>query len=142
MRAVCIARHPILSEHYRDYFGALGVEAEAAVGFEEGMRLAREHDAEVVLCEYDLLTTAPLPQWEADPALARIPLVAVSLTRRPEEACATDANAIAGFLYLPALRDEDARALLRAATGRGVRVPGNALRWPAAEGERQPDLHR
>ena len=53
MRAVCIARHRILSEHYRAYFAALAVDAVPAVGFEEGMRLAREGPADVVICDYD-----------------------------------------------------------------------------------------
>ena len=132
MRAVCIARHRILSEHYRAYFAALAVDAVPAVGFEEGMRLAREGPADVVICDYDVLVAARLARRERDPALAAIPIVAVSLTRRPEEARTVDGSGIAGFLYLPMLREEDVACLLRAFAGRGVVAPADAFRWPPA----------
>jgi hypothetical protein len=135
MRAVCIARHRILSEHYRDRFAAIGLQVSPAVGFEEGMRLARRDFVDVVLCDYDLLVAAPLEMWERDPVLSEIPIVAVSLTRRPEEAHVVDVNGIAGFLYLPTLSDTDAACMLRAFTGTGVRPPAEALRWPSARRE-------
>ncbi|MDQ3696654.1 MAG: hypothetical protein M3373_01325 [Gemmatimonadota bacterium] len=136
MRAVCIARHRILSDHYRAYFRAVALEAVPAVGIAEGMRLAREVHADLVLCDYDLLVATALDQWERDPVLASIPVVAVSLTRRPEEAHALDVNGVAGFLYLPTLTPDDAACMLRAATGRGIGPPSDALRWPGERGAR------
>ena len=67
---------------------------------------------DVVVCEYDLLATFPLDVWERDSALSRTPMVAVSLTRRPNEMHLLDVNGIAGFLYLPTLRADDARHIL------------------------------
>ena len=46
--------------------------------------------------------------------LSRVPVIAVSLTRRSEEMHLLDVNNIAGFFYLPALTEEDARRLLHA----------------------------
>ena len=142
MRAVCIARHRFLSEHYATFFEALAVEGVTAVGFEEGMRAAREELPDLVLCDYDLLLAAPLARWQSDPVLAAIPIVAVSLTRRPEEAPLGGKHGVVGYLYLPTLRDEDARRVLHAAgVGRGerrVRPPTDALRWPLE----RPELQR
>jgi len=46
--------------------------------------------------------------------LSRIPVTAVSLTRRSDEMHLLDVNNIAGFFYLPVLTEDDARRLLRA----------------------------
>ena len=142
MRAVCIARHRFLSEHYATFFEALAVQGVAAVGFEEGMRVAREEQPDLVLCDYELLLAAPLARWGRDPVLAAIPIVAVSLTRRPEEAPLAGKSGVVGFLYLPTLRAEDARRVLRAAelgrAQRRVRPPADALRWPLE----RPELQR
>lgn len=136
MRAVCIARHRILSDHICSIFREIGVECEPVVGFREGMAAARASFPDVVICDYDLLVAAPLSEWERDSLLAEVPVIAVSLTRRPEEAQLVDANGIAGFLYLPVL-DEDAIArVVHAATARrGVRAPERSFGWgtPAAE---------
>jgi hypothetical protein len=141
MRAVCIARHHFLSEHLATFFEALAVEGVTAVGFEEGTRAAREERPDVVLCDYDLLLAAPLARWEHDPVLADIPIVAVSLTRRPEEAPLAGKRGVVGYLYLPTLREEDARRVLRAArterADRGVRPPADALRWTLEHPELQ-----
>jgi CheY-like chemotaxis protein len=140
MRAVCIARHRFLSEHYATFFEALAVDGVSAVGFDEGMRLTRAGRPDIVLCDYDLLVAAPLAQWAADPVLADIPIVAVSLTRRQEEAMLTGKSGVVGYLYLPTLHADDARHILRAATaGRSsaVRPPADALRWPLEHPELQ-----
>lgn len=129
MRAVCIARHRYLSEHIASVFADIDVHAVPAVGFEEGIALARRTGPSLVLCEYDLLAMAPLHRWERDRELGAIPIIAVSLTRRPEEAHLADTNGIAGFLYLPTLSAEDAWRVLHAATGHAVRPPGDALAW-------------
>jgi hypothetical protein len=132
VRAVCIARHRFLSEHICSVFGALGLDTRPAVGFDEGMTLARAQVPDVVLCEYDVLATSLLDSWAADPVLSETPIIAVSLTRRHDEA-PTVGGPTAGFLYLPTLTDEDANIALRAMTRR-VRPPRDVLRWdPVAE---------
>lgn len=60
----------------------------------------------------DLLGARPLERWERESRLARVPILAVSLTRRPEEALVPASEGVAGFLYLPTLRAEDARRIL------------------------------
>ena len=140
MRAVCIARHRFLSEHYATFFEALAVDGVTAVGFDEGIRLARAERPDIVLCDYDLLAAAPLAQWTGDSALAGIPIVAVSLTRRPDEAMLSGKSGVVGYLYLPTLHADDARRVRRAATaGRAgsVRPPADALRWPLERTELQ-----
>ena len=137
MRAVCIARHRFLSEHISSVFSAIGIASIPAVGFDEGTRKTRTELPDLVICDYDLLVAAPLAQWESDDQLGVVPIIAVSLTRRPEEAHLMDTNGIAGFLYLPVI-DEDAVArIVYAATARRIRPPVNPLRWtldsPAVE---------
>src|SRR5690242_8194088 len=142
MRAVCIARHRFLSEHISSIFSAIGIASIPAVGFDEGTRRTRSELPDLVICDYDLLVSAPLAQWERDEQLGVVPIIAVSLTRRPEEAHFMDTNGIAGFLYLPLLDDADALRVIKAACVRGdaagermqgVRVPDNAFRWPPIE---------
>lgn len=145
MRAVCISRHRILSDHVCSIFRDTGVECQPVVGFLEGMAVTRSMFPDVVICDYDLLVSAPLADWESDPLLAEVPIIAVSLTRRPEEAHLADANdGIAGFLYLPLVDDDDAVRMVKAACSRGgmggerggVRAPDGAFRWPADEPDR------
>ncbi len=115
MRVLCVGRHPYLSEHVARYVRGLGVATTSAVGFEGAAAAARACPPDVVLCDYDLLATLPLDDWERDPLLSRTPVLAVSLTRRPDESHLLDVNGIAGFLYLPALRAAEALAVLTAA---------------------------
>lgn len=114
MRALCVGRHRFLSEHLALYFGELGLECRAVVGFEEALAAAHAWAPDLVVCDYDLLATAPLGRWERDALLSRRPVIAVSLTRRPEDVNLLDVNAIAGFLYLPALDAETVVRLLDA----------------------------
>ena len=114
MKALCVGRHRYLSEHFAQFFERLGVETACVVGITDAIDAAREQHPDVVFCEYDLLATVPLESWERDPCLSRVPVIAVSLTRRSEEIHLLDVNHIAGFFYLPALTDEDARRLLHA----------------------------
>ena len=81
---------------------------------------------------YELLATFSLSVWENDPALSRVPFIAVSLTRHPGEAHLLDINHIAGFLYLPTLDREDALSLLNAVQRRRRPIipPPTALQWP------------
>ena len=114
MRALCVARHRFLSEHFSVWFGALGIECAVAVGLDAAVAAAAACRPDVVLCEYDLLATGSLGAWERDAVLAHTPVLAVSLTRRPTEMHLFDVNGIAGFLYLPALAPDDARRVLAA----------------------------
>ena len=109
-----IGRHRYLSDHFGQFFRKLGVEATSVVGVADAIAAAQEHLPDVVFCEYDLLATSPLEPWERDPFLSRVPVIAVSLTRRSDEMHLLDVNNIAGFFYLPALTDDDARRLLHA----------------------------
>jgi hypothetical protein len=122
VRALCVARHRFLSEHFGVWFGAIGIECSVAVGLDEAMAEAAKLRPDVVLCEYDLLATAPLDDLERDPVLSRTPILAVSLTRRPSEMHLLDVNGIAGLFYLPALAPDDARRVLAAAS-RPVAAP-------------------
>lgn len=104
----------------------------AAVGLTDAAAIARDCSPDVVVCDYDLLATLPLEAWETDEMLVRLPIIAVSMTRRPDEANALDVNGIAGFFYLPTLSIDTARQMLRAAAQRGVRAPAETpLRWAA-----------
>jgi len=114
LKALCVGRHRYLSDHFGQFFRRLGVVATSVVGIADAIEAAREQRPDIVFCEYDLLATMPLESWERDPFLSRVPVIAVSLTRRSDEMHLLDVNNIAGFFYLPALTDEDARRLLRA----------------------------
>jgi hypothetical protein len=103
-----------LSDHFGHFFQKLGVDARSVVGITDAIDAARDHVPDVVFCEYDLLATVPLEPWERDPCLSRVPVIAVSLTRRSDEMHLLDVNNIAGFFYLPSLTDDDARRLLHA----------------------------
>lgn len=131
MFALCVARHPFLAEHFGTWFGAAGLDCAHAVGFAEAAASAARRRPDVVLCEYDLLATSSLEAWERHPVLGRIPVLAVSLTRRPQEMHLLDVNGIGGFLYLPSLTREDARRLL-AAIDRPVPAPPYSLPSPHA----------
>src|SRR5262245_39132299 len=108
MRVLCVARHPFLSEHLGRLFDRLGVDTIPCVGIREAMDLVPIHEADAVVCDYDLLMSVPFERWQHDPLLAETPVIAVSLTRHPGEAHLLDTSAIAGFLYLPTLDIEDA----------------------------------
>ena len=120
MRLLCVGRHAYLAEHIAALFRARGAEACPVVGLDMAAQRACADAPDVVLCEYDLLATNPLGAWERDPVLSRVPVVAVSLTRRPHEACAFDVNGIAGFLYLPTLDHDAALRTLSALAARGA----------------------
>lgn len=133
MRALCVARHPFIAEHLAAWFGALGLDCACTVGFADALTAAGSHRPDLVICEYDLLATTSLAAWERDPVLGSTPVIAVSLTRRPDEMHLLDRNGIAGFLYLPAITRADARRLV-AALERPVRAPAayslpSSLEW-------------
>ncbi|MFL5614642.1 MAG: hypothetical protein ACJ796_13360 [Gemmatimonadaceae bacterium] len=112
----------------------------AVVGLDDAIDAAAAYQPDAVVCEYDLLATIPLDGWERDPLLSRLPVIAVSLTRRPEEVHLLDVNGIAGFLYLPTLEREQALQVLGAATSwrrAGVTSPAS-LPWPPPRPARIP----
>jgi hypothetical protein len=140
MRVLCVGRHPYLSSHLCRFFCDLGVNAEPVVGLAEAIEAAALFQPDAVVCDYDLLATIPLDGWERDPLLSRLPVIAVSLTRRPEEVHLLDVNGIAGFLYLPTLEREHALQMLGAAASwrrAGVTAPAS-LPWPAQRAARIP----
>jgi hypothetical protein len=131
MRVLCVGRHPFLSEHLGRFFEKLGVETVPCVGMCDAEELVRQGPFDAVICEYDLLATISLANWESDPTLSRVPLIAVSLTRHPGEAHLLDINGIAGFLYLPTLDHDDALRLLAAVQQKRSGItPPTVLPWP------------
>jgi CheY-like chemotaxis protein len=128
-----VGRHRYLSEHLGAVFRDFGLETLCAVGLDDALAAARPVPPDVVLCDYDLLATGSLERWERDDFLARCPVVAVSLTRRPAEQHLLDVNGIAGFLYLPTLTRENALKALAGARRRPVpsfSLGSTALDWP------------
>lgn len=115
VRALCVGRHPVIAGHIARFFGRFGLDTSAVVGVEAALCDAAAPPPSIVLCEYDLLTAQRLETWERHATLSTVPLVAVSLTRRPSEAPLLDAAGVAGFLYLPTLRDDDVRRVLAVA---------------------------
>ena len=129
MRVLCIGRHPFLSEHFCRFFQRLGVETIPCVGIAEAPESIRIENPDAVICDYDLLATISLSAWEQDPALAQVPIIAVSLTRNPGETHLLDTNGIAGFLYLPTLDLDDAHRVLAAARRKGGVEAPTVLPW-------------
>lgn len=124
MRLLCVGRHAYLSEHLCRYFRGLGADCSAAVGVSEALRLAARYEPHVIVCDCDLITPALLDEWAENPQTAEVPLLAVSLTRRPEELPPVELMGVAGVLYLPSLDRSQVLALLaRAHRRRGVVPP-------------------
>jgi DNA-binding NarL/FixJ family response regulator len=139
LRALCIARHCILSEHIARYFAEMGVVTTNAVGLESVVQGTANWTPDVVICDYDVLATVPLEQWEQDRLLSQTPVVAVSLTRHAEELHLLDVNGIAGFLYLPTLDQSAALRILYAAAARpkySLPAPTTGPRVPSAASTR------
>ena len=115
LSALCVGRHEFVSEHIGRYFGELGFTTECVVGVESAVDAARRAAPDVILCEYELLTSFPLGPWENDERLSRTAVIGISLSRRPNEMPPLDVNGVAGFLYLPTLDAENARRVVYAA---------------------------
>jgi hypothetical protein len=124
MRLVCVGRHAYLSEHLCRYFRGLGADCAGAVGAADARAVASVHEPHVVVCDCDLITPALLDEWATAPDLADVPLIAVSLTRRPEDLPPLELLGVAGVLYLPALERDQVWSLLSGAhRRRGVAPP-------------------
>ncbi|MDB4886009.1 MAG: hypothetical protein JWN79_1447 [Gemmatimonadetes bacterium] len=114
MRVLCVGRHAYLSEHLCRYFGALGAECESVVGTGDVPAAALRFEPHAVMSDIDLLTGPLLDAWSNIAVLSGTPILAVSLTRRPEEAGPALAG-LAGVIYLPSLDREQGLALLAGA---------------------------
>lgn len=110
--ALCVGRHRFLSDHLGLYFEGIGLRTVSVVGLDEARAALAAAMPDVVLCDYDLLATIPAEHWERGSVFGMVPLIAVSLTRRPEEMHVLDVNGIGGFLYLPTLDPKAALGLI------------------------------
>jgi hypothetical protein len=132
MRLLCVGRHAYLSEHLCRYFRGLGADCAAAVGASDALNVAANYEPHVIVCDCDLITPTLLDEWAVEASLADVPLLAVSLTRRPEELPPLELLGVAGVLYLPALERSQVHALLAGAhRRRGVAPP---IGWRAPVG--------
>jgi hypothetical protein len=128
MRLLCIGRHQFLSEHLCRFFSELGSDCEPVVGIANALAVASTFEPHLVIAESDLLSPAVLDAWSRENVLAGVPVLAVSLTRRPEESVPADLCGLAGVVYLPTLDRANVLALLEGACRpRGVEVPQGAL---------------
>ena len=137
MRLLCIGRHQFLSEHLCRFFSDLGSDCEPVVGIANALPVASTFEPHLVIAECDLLSPAILEAWSRESVLTGVPVLAVSLTRRPEENVRADLCGLAGVVYLPTLDRESALALLAGVRRpRGVDAPQDAmfgvLRQPAS----------
>jgi len=123
MRLLCVGRHAYLSEHLCRYFRGLGADCMGAVGASDALSIARHYEPHVIVCDCDLITPALLDEWAAEPRTADAPLLAVSLTRRPDELPPVELLGVAGVLYLPTLERSQVLALLAGAHRRRGVVP-------------------
>jgi hypothetical protein len=122
MRLLCIGRHPYLSGHISRYFEELDLDVTTVVGIDDALRALHSVAPDVALCDYDLLAVSPVGAWRDHVIASEIPLLAVSLTHRPEEMTLAD-GLVAGSLYLPLLTKADALAALRLAASKGGVAP-------------------
>ena len=138
VRALCVGRHEYISDHLARYFASLDIETRHSVGLDQALLESRDFAPDVVIAEYELLATLPLDAWEKDGLLSRTAVIAVSLTRRSQEAHLLDVNGIAGFLYLPLLERETATKIIAAAaaSSRKGYVPASAAMSPIGDVER------
>jgi len=96
------------------------------VGPADAPAAATRFEPEVVVCEGDLLTPAVLEQWACEKSLADLPVLAVSLTRRPDDSlpASLSASGPAAVVYLPSLERAQVAALLATVhRPRGVHEP-------------------
>ena len=139
MRLLCVGRHAYLSEHLCRYFRGLGADCLPAVVAAEALRLAEQYEPHVVVCDCDLITPALLDDWAGEPTMAGVPLLAVSLTRRPEELPPVELLGVAGVLYLPTLERAQILALLAGAHRRRGVIP--PLGWTPPVGPQSITAH-
>ena len=115
LTAVCVGRHRFLSDHLGLFFSRIGLRTHCVVGLDEAFDTVRRLAPDLVLCDYDLLAATAPDRWRNDAGFARVPVMAVSLTRRPEEMHILDVNGVGGFMYLPTLDPQSAMRSLEMA---------------------------
>lgn len=127
MRVLCVGRHAFLSEHLCRVFGEVGAVCDSAVGTAEAMMVATRFEPDVVVCEGDLLTPSVLDGWAREAALHRVPVIAVTLTRRPDDALPLEiSNEWAAVVYLPGLsRTQIVSLLASVRRASGVSAPSD-----------------
>ena len=131
MRVLCVGRHAYLSEHLCRYFRDLGAECDHVVGAASVVAAAARFEPHIVISDSELLTAPLLDGWSDEAVLSGTPVLAVSLTRRPEEA-GPPLPGLAAVIYLPALDRAKGLAMLAGAyRPRGVDAP-QAWRMPPA----------
>ena len=124
MRVLCVGRHAFLSEHLCRVFSDDGAECEPVVGTVDALSNALAFEPHVAVVDCDLITPAFLDAWSVDTGLAGVPLLAVSLTRRPAEFSPMELCGLAAVVYLPSLEKGQAATLLSALhRPRGVDAP-------------------
>ena len=119
MRVLCVGRHAFLSEHLCRVFGTVGAVCEPVIGTSGVARAAARFEPQVIVCEGDLLTTPVLESFARERALADVPVLAVSLSPRPDDVVPADLHATdlhatdpTAVIYLPALNRQQIAALL------------------------------
>ncbi len=127
LTALCVGRHRFLSDHLAAWFSRIGLRTRSVVGLDDALTAVQAEAPDVVICDYDLLATIALDRWEHDASFARVPVIAVSLTRRPEEMHVLDVNGIGGFLYLPTLDPQTALRLLEMTRRAAEYTPARGL---------------
>jgi DNA-binding NarL/FixJ family response regulator len=131
MRVLCVARHPILSEHLCRFFERFEVAAAPCVGIRSARGMITAYDPDIMICDYDLLTPSELEGWRADASTKTVPIVAVSMTKRPGEVRLAAATGVVGFLYLPTVSPITAQQLLTSLRRpRDGVAASNELSWP------------
>lgn len=114
MRVLCVGRHAFLSEHLCRVFSDVGAVCDSAVGPAEAMKVAAHFEPDAVVCEGDLLTPAVLDAWAQESSLHRLPVIAVSLTPRLDDALPPELarSEYAATVYLPGLNRAQIAGLL------------------------------
>jgi hypothetical protein len=129
MRVLCVGRHAFLSEHLCRVFGDAGALCEPVVGTNAVPQAAGRFEPQVIICEGDLLTSAVLESWAGERSLADVPVLAVTLTPRPDDMMPAELSSPdpAAVIYLPSLDRAQVAALLASTRSpRGVTAP---LQW-------------
>lgn len=114
MRVLCVGRHAFLSEHLCRVFGTVGALCEPVVGSADVPRAAARFEPELIVSDGDLLTPAVLEGWAHEPALRDVPVLAVTLTPRADDALPIGPHSgdYATAVYLPALDRSQLAGLL------------------------------
>lgn len=92
-----MGRHVFLAEHFARFFSGLGLETKPVVGMANASVDSQGFDPDIVIGDYELLATLSLQAWKLDDILSRRPVIAVGLSKRPNEVQDLDVNGIDEF---------------------------------------------